>query len=176
MIRALRIGLLVAVIAAISVAAAMWASGYRVYVLHTGSMTPNIDSGSIVIDRPAGHLHVGQVITFDKVPGQYTTHRVAAITSNGIETRGDANPSNDFGYVTSAQVAGQVQWAVPYAGFVVEFFTHPAGIIGVMLLMMAVWLAWDLLIVDEQPTTVLLTDRSNADPAPGESTQELASV
>lgn len=124
--------------------AVLWTSGWRMFIVHTGSMTPNIPSGDLVIDRPATSVHVGDVITFDKVPGQYTTHRVAAITPNGIRTRGDANPSDDFGYVTKSQVSGRVVAAVPYAGFAAVFFRQPAGIAGVVLIMVAVWLAWSL--------------------------------
>ena len=131
----------VLVIGWIAFAGVLAASGWRAYVVHTGSMTPNISSGDLVIDRPAGPVHVGQVITFAKAPGQNVTHRVAAITPEGIETRGDANPSNDFGYVTQSQVVGRVYAAVPYAGFVVVFCSHPAGVIGLLLLMCAIGLS-----------------------------------
>jgi signal peptidase len=134
----------VLVIACIAFSGVLMATGWRAYVVHTGSMTPNIPSGDLVIDRPAGPVHVGQVITFAKSPGFDVTHRVAAITPRGIVTRGDANPSNDFGYVAQSQVVGRVYAAVPYAGFVVAFCSHPLGVIGIILLMFAIWLTWDL--------------------------------
>lgn len=124
--------------------AGLWASGWRVFIVHTGSMTPKIASGDLVIDRPATSVHVGEVITFAKVHGQYTTHRVAAVTPNGIRTRGDANPSDDFGYVTKSQVSGRVVASVPYAGFAAVFLRQPEGIAGVVLIMVAVCLAWSL--------------------------------
>ncbi len=31
----------------------LWHSGYRAYVVHTGSMTPTYKPGSLVIDGPA---------------------------------------------------------------------------------------------------------------------------
>jgi signal peptidase I len=107
-------------------------------------MAPQIPSGELVIDRPAGPVHVGEVITFAKVPGQYTTHRVAAITPAGIKTRGDANPTDDYGYVSQSQVVGRVHAAIPYAGFVVVFCSHPEGIAGLVLLMCSIWLAWSI--------------------------------
>ncbi len=109
-------------------------------------MTPHIDSGDLVIDRPAGPVHVGQVITFAKATGQYVTHRVAAITPAGIQTKGDANPTDDFGYVTQAQVAGRVAAVIPDAGFAVVFCTHPEGVIGLVMLMGGIGLAWSLLL------------------------------
>jgi signal peptidase len=140
-LRSLLIALGVAVVGCIALGGIMYGQGWRAFVVHTGSMSPNIPSGDLVIDRPAGPVHVGQVITFAKAPGQYTTHRVAAITSAGIQTKGDANRTDDFGYVSQAQIKGRVVAAVPYAGFVAVFCSHPQGIAGVVLLMLAIWLA-----------------------------------
>ncbi len=139
----------VLVIGCIALGGVLMGSGWKAFVVHTGSMTPNVPSGDLVIDRPAGPVHVGEVITFAKAPGQYVTHRVAAITPQGIQTRGDANPSNDFGYVTHAQVVGRVAAVVPYGGFVVVFCSHPAGIAGLMLLIGAIWLGWSLLLAKD---------------------------
>lgn len=137
-------GIAVLVLGCFIVGAVLMGLGWKAFVVHTGSMTPNIRSGDLVIDRPAGPVHVGEVITFEKAPGQYTTHRVAAITTNGIETRGDANPSDDYGYVTPSEIAGRTTWTVPYAGFAVKFLSDPAGIAGIVLLMCSVWLAGTL--------------------------------
>ena len=142
--RSLLMAAAVLTIGCIAFGGVLMGSGWRALVVHTGSMTPNIPSGDLVIDRPAGPVHVGEVITFAKVPGQYVTHRVAAITPAGIKTRGDANPSDDFGYVAQSQIVGRVYAAVPYAGFVVVFCSHPAGVAGLVLLMCSIWLAWDL--------------------------------
>ena len=139
----------------------LWVSGWRMFIVHTGSMTPNIPSGDLVIDRPASSVRTGEVITFAKAPGQYTTHRVAAITSHGIETRGDANPSNDFGYVTRPEIAGRVVAAIPYAGFVAAFLTHPTGVAGLILFMVSIWLAWDLLLGTDAEHSPVSTVRSN---------------
>jgi signal peptidase I len=133
----------------------MFGLGWRAYVVHTGSMTPHIASGDLVIDRPAGPVHVGEVITFAKSPGQYVTHRVAAITKDGIQTKGDANPTDDFGYVSQSEVAGRVFAAIPYAGFVVVFCSHPEGVIGVVLLMCSIWLAWSLFIGSDAEESAL---------------------
>jgi signal peptidase I len=143
--------LTVAILGFIAFVAIMTGLGWRAYVVHTGSMTPHIPSGDLVIDEPAGPVHVGEVITFAKAPGQYVTHRIAAITSSGIQTKGDANPTADFGYVTQSEVKGGVYAAVPYAGFVAVFCSHPEGVIGLVLLMCSIWLAW-ILFVESDPS------------------------
>src|SRR5687767_9549390 len=65
----------------------------------TGSMTPEIAVGSVVVVRPVdpGTLRVGDVVTYQKTAGQaaYVTHRVTAINSDTdpvtLTTKGDAN-------------------------------------------------------------------------------------
>src|SRR4051794_38499467 len=51
----------------------------------TGSMTPEIPVGSIVVDRPVdpGTLHVGDIATYQKEPGkaEFITHRIVKIDS-----------------------------------------------------------------------------------------------
>jgi signal peptidase len=136
--------LTVAILGFIACIGIMTGLGWRAYVVHTGSMTPNIPSGDLVIDRPAGPVHVGEVITFARAPGQYVTHRVHAITADGIQTKGDANPTPDFGYVTQSEVKGRVDAVIPGAGYVAVFCSHPDGVAGVVLLMCSIWLAWSL--------------------------------
>ena len=55
------------------------AASYRVYVIHTGSMSPHIPSGSAVLVHE-GHYRVGQVITFTE-DGLTVTHRLVSINS-----------------------------------------------------------------------------------------------
>ena len=61
------IGIVVAAVLALS-------GSYKVYVIHTGSMTPTIPSRSAVLVHK-GHYHVGQVISFQTAAG-VVTHRV----------------------------------------------------------------------------------------------------
>jgi len=65
--------------------------------IKTGSMSPTMPAGSIVLDLPVSSVHVGDVITVrDPIDGSKVTHRVAAVQSDGtIVTKGDANPTVD---------------------------------------------------------------------------------
>ena len=51
--RLLRWALLACVLAVVVTGAGYWHAGYRVYIVHTGSMMPTYDPGDIVIDKPA---------------------------------------------------------------------------------------------------------------------------
>ncbi len=146
-----RLSMVVAVLAVLGagvLAGLGWSSGWRAYILRTGSMSPHVPTGDLVVDRPVhsiSQVRVGEVITFAKVPGQLTTHRVAAITPLGIRTKGDANPTDDYGYVTASQLVGRVEVVVPFGGYVVEFFSHVTGVVGFLLALGALWVAWTLL-------------------------------
>ncbi len=114
-------------------------------MVRTGSMAPSIRPGDVVVDVPAKNVRPGEVITFARAAGSYTTHRVVAVTARGIQTKGDANPSPDYGYVTPSEVAGREVAVVPKAGYVLEFLSHPEGLASLALFLLAAWFGWGLL-------------------------------
>jgi signal peptidase len=90
----------------------------------SGSMTPGIPVGSIVVVRPVdpADLHVGDVATYQAVPGKpvYITHRVVGIDRVGGRTtytfKGDANRGADVDPVVAGQIRGRMWFHVPYLG------------------------------------------------------------
>jgi signal peptidase len=123
--RVLLSGVLVAVLAALAVVAVIPRAvhGAALTVL-TGSMTPTIPVGSVVLVRPVdpGTLHVGDVVTYQKAPGkaELITHRIIAIhtdtTPVTLITKGDANRGADVEPVPVTAVRGRVLFHVPYLG------------------------------------------------------------
>lgn len=91
----------------------------------TGSMTPTIHPGDLVIVRPTPleELHLGDIVTFQPVSGVATlvTHRIISISHDaqrqvtGLQTQGDANNVADNPLVPG-QVMGRVWYTVPYIG------------------------------------------------------------
>lgn len=113
----------------------------------TGSMTPGIPVGSVVIDRPVdpGTLKVGDVATYQKAPGvdEYITHRIVKIdTSTNPATftfKGDANRGPDITPVPAAAIRGKVWFHVPYLGTWRDSISGPMGrvvVIAVVVLML----------------------------------------
>jgi signal peptidase I len=92
----------------------------------TGSMTPEIPVGSVVIDRPVdpGTLEVGDVATYQRAPGvdEYITHRIVAVhpetTPVTFTFKGDANRGADIDPIPATAIRGQVWFHVPYLGTV----------------------------------------------------------
>ncbi len=90
----------------------------------TGSMTPEIPVGSVVIVRPVdpGTLQVGDVVTYQKSPGKddYITHRIQSIDKTtspvSLTTKGDANRGADLAPVPVTAVRGKVLFHVPFLG------------------------------------------------------------
>ena len=143
----------VAVLAA-SVIAALLGSGYRAYVVRTGSMTPTLSPGDVVIDRPATDVAVGEVVTFTSDgPDGLTTHRIDAVSGDEIRTKGDANRTADVAPVSASSIVGKVAHVVPHAGYLIVYLRQPAGVASVFALLAMVMLAWSMFFGTESTPT-----------------------
>jgi signal peptidase I len=77
-----------------------WHQGYRIWVVHTGSMIPTLQPGEAIVDQPVrGRPHRGEIITsrYASGPDQVVTHRVYRESGGTIRTKGDANPPRTHG-------------------------------------------------------------------------------
>ncbi|WP_084151762.1 signal peptidase I [Nocardioides halotolerans] len=143
--RAALVSVLMIVIAAIAVVVVLprATNGAALTVL-TGSMTPEIPVGSIVLVRPVdpGTLEIGDVATYQSEPGEdvYITHRITKIqqTDKGLAFtfKGDANRGADMDKVPAAAIRGQVWFHVPYLGSIRDGLHGKGGIslVGMILL------------------------------------------
>jgi len=94
----------------------------------TGSMSPNLPPGTLVVIKPTpiDEIAIGDILTFQLESGKpdVVTHRVIGIvkdtgsTDVRFITQGDANASPDAGEVMPVQVRGTVWYAVPWLGWV----------------------------------------------------------
>lgn len=94
----------------------------------TGSMTPTLPPGTLVVvgPTPADEVGIGDVLTFQLESGKPTlvTHRVVGRSTDSRSgelrfiTRGDANETTDAVPVMPVQVKGTVWYAVPWLGWV----------------------------------------------------------
>jgi signal peptidase len=105
----------------------------------TGSMTPTIPVGSMVVVRPVdpGTLRVGDVATYQVEPGKpvFITHRIVEIDRStspaSFVFKGDANRGHDSDPVPPGAIRGEVWFHVPYVGMLKEAVS---GVQGAMLL------------------------------------------
>jgi signal peptidase len=112
------------------------AFGHPVMSVLSGSMSPLIHTGDLIIDDPvtptqAARLHVGQVISVRDTPGSplIVTHRIVAIVHSGATvayiTKGDANNAPDSSPRPVADVVGVFSTSVPVGGYVLNALHRP---------------------------------------------------
>lgn len=95
-------------------------AGLRPVVIVSGSMTPVIEAGDVVLvsRRPAA-VKTGSVVVFDDPaqPGRWVTHRVVSRDNEGtLRTKGDANALADSTPVRADAVQGLGRFVVPGVG------------------------------------------------------------
>jgi len=100
--------------------------GWHSYTILSGSMSPRIQPGDVVVASPVATDDVrrGMVVTFRNPaqpdphrPKAVLTHRVAAVRPDGqLITRGDANQSDDSTPVPADDVLGLGRLRVPMVG------------------------------------------------------------
>ena len=123
--------------------------GQPVMTIISGSMTPTIAVGDIVVDAPvtaaqASDLHVGQIISFRAAPGsaEFITHRIVAVrvTDGAVSyiTKGDANNTADATPRPASDVIGVYNFSIPRGGYVLVAMHTPR----VLVMLLASALLW----------------------------------
>lgn len=124
--------LLVGVLAAPLVAAlvGIWAQGWTLAAVQTGSMRPGIAPGAMVVLAPVdpADVEAGSIIGYrDDRSETVITHRVVEVldgpAGRRFRTQGDANPRPDGAAVPARAVVGVVRWRIAGLGTVVDTLT-----------------------------------------------------
>lgn len=124
--------------------------GHPVMTVLSGSMTPVIRTGDLIVDDPvtteqAAHLQIGQIISFHTAPGSrmIITHRIVAVqVQHGVVsyvTKGDANNSSDVTPRQAADVVGVYRFTVPRGGYVLAALHRPL-VLGLLVASPLLWL------------------------------------
>ena len=114
--------------------------GWRVDGLRSGSMSPEMNTGDLVITRPLPpqRVSVGDIIVF-RAPGNsidYISHRVIGITETPLSftTKGDANATPDPFTTPARDVFGIVAFHLPLLGYAVLFLQTELGLVAGLVL------------------------------------------
>ncbi|MEM2866803.1 MAG: signal peptidase I [Candidatus Hadarchaeales archaeon] len=100
--------------------------GLRVTTVLSGSMSPSLEVGDVVVVREVSPSSVGpgDVIQFGR-EGEAVIHRVVEVRQEGgnwfFITKGDANSSPDPTPVSSSQLMGKMVLQIPKVGWIVIF-------------------------------------------------------
>lgn len=79
--------------------------GYSVFSTETGSMSPTIEKGDIVIIKIGDEIRVNDIITYKK-DNVLVTHRIVSINDDVIIAKGDYNNTEDES-INKEQIIGK---------------------------------------------------------------------
>jgi signal peptidase I len=110
-------------------------AGYRSFTVRSGSMTPAIETGDVVVTKPISPLsaRVGDIVTFvdPEGTGKLFSHRVQSVRTVGGDvafvTRGDANTSTEHWRVPADGSIGEVVYRIPKVGYALAWIDTPAA-------------------------------------------------
>lgn len=109
--------------------------GYQFKTVLSGSMEPDIKTGSIIAVEPGGDMErfkENDVITFMQEDERLVTHRITEVIHSGEEvlyrTKGDNNDAEDINPVLSENVVAEYTgFTIPYVGYLVNFAQSQNG-------------------------------------------------
>jgi signal peptidase len=108
--------------------------GFQAFIVKSGSMEPDIHTGSVVVDHISTDYKLKDVITF-KISGSKdtVTHRIVKINQKtgvtSYQVKGDANQTSDPDPVLKTNVVGSVLFSIPLLGFLIAFIRSVPGLI-----------------------------------------------
>ncbi|MFJ5860919.1 signal peptidase I [Pseudarthrobacter sp. NPDC092439] len=109
--------------------------GYQTATMLTGSMSPLINAGDVVVTvpTPVRNIGVGDIITY-RIPVEdkrVVTHRVTRVSTTAggtttVRTKGDANTSVDpWTAVLQGATVHKYAFTIPWAGHVIHALREP---------------------------------------------------
>jgi len=132
--------LLVVVAGIVAISALNIPGSYKLLVVQSGSMEPQIKLGSVVLVKPAPEYGLNDIITYRDAENQKITitHRIVSIDEleDGklFITKGDANDAQDSKRITQESIIGKVDTSIPYVGYLVAFARTQTGLITLIVI------------------------------------------
>jgi len=132
--------------------------GYQLKTVLSGSMEPDIQTGSIIAVKLAedkNNFKEGDVITFQAEENMLITHRITEVVKSGdsvlYRTKGDNNNAEDMNPVISDNVVAKYTgFTLPYVGYFINFSQSKNGALlllipGFLLLFYSAFTIWKVL-------------------------------
>ena len=135
------LGVLVGLVAAVAVSQL---GDYRTLNMLTGSMSPAIKPGDVVIDDVVAprELRAGDVVTFpdSRRRGRLVTHRVRSVAVANerayVVTQGDANNASERWSAPADGELGRVAYTIPKVAYLRQWLGARAARVGAVLLLL----------------------------------------
>lgn len=105
--------------------------GYELKTVLSGSMEPNLQTGSIIVVRQtndAEHYEEGDIVTFQTEERVLVTHRIVEVEGNQYITKGDNNDGVDLNPVHELNIIAKYTGiTIPYLGYVISLVNSRVG-------------------------------------------------
>ena len=121
------LGLIILAVATAIILSKSGYGGFRLYVVESGSMTPKIGVGSVILVKKVSVYRKNDVVTFAQSGRKNVavTHRIVGIETDSTgavyTTKGDHNEDPDAEKVPQKDVIGKVILSLPLFGYFVGF-------------------------------------------------------
>lgn len=102
--------------------------GFSLEIVMSGSMSPTINAGDILLVQRQNEYKCDDVITFIDA-GFHVTHRIVEKRNEDFITQGDNNNTRDRHPVKYEQIMGTVILIIPSLGTLALFLRTPIGIL-----------------------------------------------
>ena len=102
---------------------------YKILLVQSGSMSPTINTGDLVIVKAGNKYKKGDVVTFISNKRFNVTHRIVDVKNNQFYTKGDANKNPDSETIKLNQILGKVSFVIPSFGYFIIFVKSIPGLI-----------------------------------------------
>ena len=137
--------------------------GFRSATIMSGSMTPTLDVGDIVIARPIepAAARIGDVITFTDPSDdeRLLTHRVRSIKVKGemftFTTKGDANNTDEKWDIHEDGTVGRVSMSIPKIGYLLGSHRGPWVRFSFVVIPALLWAMYELVNIWRPKTPVV---------------------
>jgi signal peptidase I len=157
------LALAAAIVVLLAIGVAPHIFGFRTVTMLSGSMSPLIRPGDVIIDtpEPLAAVKVGQIITFHTptATGYVDSHRVIQVQHQKdgavlIRTKGDANKSPD---AWVAELHGRTAWrerfVIRHLGYLIHLLRGPAIHVLLLWIVPALLVGWALVTIWRRPAS-----------------------
>lgn len=136
--------------------------GIRAFHVDSGSMTPALQVGSLVVVQKQDRYSAGDVITFRMEHNQesFVTHRIVSVESDAdigklrFTMKGDANKTPDPEPVEVSRVVGRVIWHLPLLGIPMGFARTQVGFVFLIVVPATILIYSELLNIKHEIVTM----------------------
>ena len=105
--------------------------GYTAFNVVTGSMSPTLEIGDVIVVKVGNDIIKDDIITYYK-DDNFITHRAVEVNGDNIIARGDANNGSDSP-ITKDMIVGKVVKVFRKAGSIIDILLTPKIFISIVI-------------------------------------------